>query len=91
LWLKRATTTPPPAQPCEGKGEDLLNKNVSYTLIIIKSILKMTFLVKTSETKTFVKFFCEAFLIFKKYFASTIQDLFSFLQKRLFKFPCSED
>jgi hypothetical protein len=35
--------------------------------------------------------FCEAFLIFKKYFASAIQDLFSFLQRRLFKFPSSED
>jgi hypothetical protein len=46
---------------------------------------------KTSETKKVVKIFCEAFFIFKKYFASTIQDLFSFLQKRLFKFPSSED
>jgi hypothetical protein len=46
----------------------------------------MTFLMKTSEAKKCVKVFCEAFLIFKKYFASTIQDLFSFLQKRLFKF-----
>jgi hypothetical protein len=51
----------------------------------------MTFLMKTLETKKFVKIFCEAFLIFKKYFASTTQDLFSFLQKRLFKFPSSED
>jgi hypothetical protein len=31
--------------------EDLLNKNVSYTYIIIKSILKMTFLMKTSGKK----------------------------------------
>jgi hypothetical protein len=51
----------------------------------------MTFLMKASETKKFVKIFCEAFLIFKKYFASTIQDLFSFYKKRLFKFPSSED
>jgi hypothetical protein len=44
--------------PVEGGGrgyylygpEDLLNKNVNYTYIIIKSILKMTFLMKTSET-----------------------------------------
>jgi hypothetical protein len=43
---------------------------------------------KPSKTK---KIFCEAFLIFKKNFASTIQELFSFLQKRLFKFPSSED
>jgi hypothetical protein len=51
----------------------------------------MTFLMKTSEPKKCVQIFCEAFLIFEKYFASTIQDLFSFLQKRLFKFPSSED
>jgi hypothetical protein len=51
----------------------------------------MAFLMKTSETKKFDKIFCEAFLIFKEYFASTIQDLFSFLQKRLLKFPSSED
>jgi hypothetical protein len=44
----------------------------------------MTFLMKTSATEKFVKIFYEAFLIFKKYFASTIRDLFSFLQKRLF-------
>jgi hypothetical protein len=72
------------------RTEDLLNKNVSYTSIIIKGILKMTFLVKTSETKKFVRFLRGIF-IFKKYFAFTIQDLFSFLQKRLFKFPSSED
>jgi hypothetical protein len=36
--------------------------------------------------------FCEAFLIFfYKYFAEAIQEFFSFLQKRLFKFPSSED
>jgi hypothetical protein len=46
---------------------------------------------KTSETKKCVKIFWEAFFIFKKYVSSTIQDLFSFLQKRLFKFPSSED
>jgi hypothetical protein len=39
----------------------------------------MAFLMKTSETKKFVKIFSEAFLIKKKYFASAIQDLFSFL------------
>jgi hypothetical protein len=46
---------------------------------------------KTFKTKKVVNFFCEAFLIFKKYIASIIQGLFSFLQKRLFKFPSSED
>jgi hypothetical protein len=43
--------------------EEFLDKNVSYTYIIIKSILKMTFLKKTSETKKFDKIFCEEFLI----------------------------
>jgi hypothetical protein len=71
LWQKRATTTPPPAQTCGGRGEgggcypygpeDLLNKNMSYTQIIIKSILKMTFLIKTSETKKYVRFFARHF------------------------------
>jgi hypothetical protein len=46
---------------------------------------------KTSETKKFVKTFCKALLILKKYFASAIQDLYSFLKNRLFKFPRSED
>jgi hypothetical protein len=78
LWLQRAPSTPPPAQPFGGEGErgcylygheDLLNKNVSYTQIIIKRLLKMTFLMKTSETKILVKIVCKAFLIFKKYFA----------------------
>jgi hypothetical protein len=36
---------------------------------------------ETSEPKKFVKIFCKAFLIFKKYFATTIQHLFPFLQK----------
>jgi hypothetical protein len=44
-----------------------------------------------SETKRFGKIFCEAFLIFEKYFVLAIQDLFSFLQKRLFKLQSSED
>jgi hypothetical protein len=38
---------------------------VSFAEIIIKSIVKTTFLMKTSETKKFVQIFCEAFLIFK--------------------------
>jgi hypothetical protein len=50
----KATTTPPPAQPCRGRGEgrylygpeDLLNKNVSYIKIIINGSLKMTFIVE---------------------------------------------
>jgi hypothetical protein len=39
---------------------------------------------KASETKKFVKVFCEAFLIFEKYFASAILDLFLFLPKKTF-------
>jgi hypothetical protein len=52
--------------------------------------MKMKFLMETSVTKRF-KIFCKAFLILKKYLASTIQDLFSILQKRLLKIPSSED
>jgi hypothetical protein len=43
----------------------------------------MTFLSKTSETNKFVKIFFEAFLILKKYFASTIKDFFHFYKKGL--------
>jgi hypothetical protein len=35
--------------------KDLLNKNVIYASIIINSTLKTTFLLKTSETKKFLK------------------------------------
>jgi hypothetical protein len=51
----------------------------------------MAFLMKTYETKTLGKIFYEEFLIKKKYFTEAIQGLFSFLLKRLFKFPSSED
>jgi hypothetical protein len=81
----------------EGEGwcylygsEDLLNKNVSYTYIIIKSILEMAFLMKTSETKKFVKIFWKAFLIFKQIFCFSYPGLLICI-KRLFKFPSSED
>jgi hypothetical protein len=33
--------------------EDLINKNMSYTSIIIKLTLNMAFLLKNSETKKF--------------------------------------
>jgi hypothetical protein len=75
--MERSTYPPPPAQPCGGEGaggcflwspEDLLNKNVSYTSIIMKCTLNRTFLLKTSETKKFLKIVCEAFLIFNKIF-----------------------
>jgi hypothetical protein len=61
--------TPCTHSPVRGSGnggassigpEDLLSKNVSE-----KSILKMTFLMKTSLTRKFVKIFCEEFLTFK--------------------------
>jgi hypothetical protein len=42
--------------------EDLLNKNLSCTLIIIKSSLKMTCIVETPETQKLAEIFCEAFL-----------------------------
>jgi hypothetical protein len=41
--------------------EDLLNKNMSCTSIIIKNTLQITFLLKTTEAKKFLKIFCEAF------------------------------
>jgi hypothetical protein len=44
--------------------EDLLIKKVRYTSIIIKSTL--AFLLKTSETKKFLKIFCEEFFILLK-------------------------
>jgi hypothetical protein len=62
--MKSFTSAPPPAQPWRGKGadgrflwnpEDLLHENGSYTDIIIKSTLKLKFLLKTSETKYFFK------------------------------------
>jgi hypothetical protein len=46
---------------CVWSPEDLLNKNVSYTKITTKGTLKMTFLLKTSETKKFLKIFFEVF------------------------------
>jgi hypothetical protein len=52
----------------------------------------MTFLMKTSKTKKFVKIFLRGILIIKKYFPSTIQDLFHFYKKKAFKIPkYSED
>jgi hypothetical protein len=54
--------------------EDLLNKNVSYTEIIIKSMLKITFLMKTSETKKLAEIFCEEFFIFNTFSVSFMQD-----------------
>jgi hypothetical protein len=93
LWLKRATTTPPTAQPCEGEvevgcylysPEDLLYKNVSFTSIIIKSILKMTLLMKTFETKKFVQIFCEAFWIFFNICFNHPRLIFIFIKKKGF-------
>jgi isopenicillin N synthase-like dioxygenase len=47
---------------------------------------------KPLKQKSVLRFFARYFDLKKKYFASTIQDLFSVLQqKKLFKFPSSED
>jgi hypothetical protein len=60
--MKISTSSPLP-QPCVGGGaggrflwspKDLLNKNARYTSIIIKSTLKVAFLLKTSEAKKFL-------------------------------------
>jgi hypothetical protein len=100
LWLKRVTTTPPPAQPHGGEGGRGDASTTALKICLIKRELhlnyhqkriKITFLMKTSETKKFVKIFCEACLTSTKDFASTIQDLFSLLQKILFKFSSSDN
>jgi hypothetical protein len=62
---------PTPCTALWGKGEgecylygseDLLNKNMSYTYIIIKSILNMAFLMKTPDTqKSLLRFFARHF------------------------------
>jgi hypothetical protein len=46
---------------------------------------------KISETKKFVNIFAGHFGFLKNILVKPFQDLFSFLQKRLFKFPSSED
>jgi hypothetical protein len=72
--MKRSTSPPHPAQPCEGEGkggcflwnpEDLLNKKMGVTVHLNyhqKHIENYIFL-KTSETNKFLKIFFEAFLI----------------------------
>jgi hypothetical protein len=82
--MKRSTSPPPPAHSAQPSGErgglgkgganlwspkDFLNKNMSYTSIIIKSPLKITILLKTSETNIFLKIICKAFLFFKQIFS----------------------
>jgi hypothetical protein len=61
-------STSPSAQPCGGAGSpvDLLNKNVSYISIIIKKHIENDIFLKTSETKTFLKIFCDTILSLKK-------------------------
>jgi hypothetical protein len=43
--------------------------------------MKMTFLMKTSETKKFVKIFCEAFLITKNILLQPSRTYFHFYKK----------
>jgi hypothetical protein len=60
--------------PVWGRGQGLLPmeplrfalENMSYTSIIIRNTWKITFLLKTSETKKCIKIFFKAFLIFKQ-------------------------
>jgi hypothetical protein len=47
----------------------------------------MTFLMKTTETKTFVKIFCEAFLIKKKKFLQPSRTYFHFYKKGALNSP----
>jgi hypothetical protein len=51
----------------------------------------MTFLMKTSETKNFVKIFGVAFLFFKNILLRPSRTYFHFYKKGFFKFPSSED
>jgi hypothetical protein len=79
--------TPCSAQPCWGEGgvgcylygpEDLLNKNVSYPLIIIKSSLKMPFIVETPVTKKLAEIFCKAFWILINFLCQSCRTYFRF-------------
>jgi hypothetical protein len=47
----------------------------------MKSILKMTYLMKTSETKKFVQIFCEAFLFLKNILLQPSRTYFHFYKK----------
>jgi hypothetical protein len=86
VGLKRATTTPPPAHAAWGEGwcfflcspDDLRNKNVNYTHIIIRSYLKMTLLGKPLKKNKFAEILCEDFIILKrkKYFAKPSRNYF---------------
>jgi hypothetical protein len=51
----------------------------------------MTFLMKTSKTKKFVKNFLRGIFDFLKIFCCNHPGLIFTLQKRLFQFPSSED
>jgi hypothetical protein len=64
-----------------GSPKILLNKNVSYTSIIIKGLLKMKFLVEVPKTKKLAGIFCEAFFIFKTKSVSVMQNLFPVFSK----------
>jgi hypothetical protein len=58
-----------------GSHKILLNKNVSYTQIIIKRSLKMTFLVdRYPLNQILAEIFCEAFFIFKTKSVSAMQN-----------------
>jgi hypothetical protein len=100
MWLKRATTTPPPGHCTALWGEGGATSTalkiclIKHELhkIIIKSILKMSFLIKTSETKKFFRIFARHLRFKKKkIFCLSHPGLILIFTKRLFKFPSSED
>jgi hypothetical protein len=51
---------------------------VSYTSIIIKSSLKITFMVETPSTKKLAEIFCEAFLILIHFLCQLCRTYFRF-------------
>jgi hypothetical protein len=60
---------------------------VNYTNITIKKTLKIGFLLKTPETKKFVKIFCEAFFYFTKYILLQASRAYLRLKKNYFRPP----
>jgi hypothetical protein len=71
--------------------KQLLKKKTFSTNKLQMSLLKITFLMKTSETEKIVKIFCMAFLFLKIFCLIHPGFILIFHKKRLFKFSSSED
>jgi hexokinase len=89
LWLKRFTILPHPLHSLvRGRGKGGAS-STALKICLIKTE-NDSFNENLSNKKVLTNFLRSIF-DFKQIFSSTMQDLFSFLQKRLFKFPSSED